>query len=371
MRIVPIECVKDGCCLGKTIFDNDGRVLLREGVRLNSKLLKRVQNLGIYSIYITDEYSEKEIEDIIKPEIRQKCIKVIKDTFSNIHNYVSNSISPKVSSNDIKKSVSYSSSIKEVAEDLLDEVLGRKNIMINLVDIKSMDNYTYQHCVNVSIIALIIGTQLKLRKSELLDLCVGSLLHDIGKVFIPKEILNKKGLLTSKEFQIIKTHSNKGYEYLKGNLEISPPARVVVLQHHEKINGTGYPDGRHGDEITKLSKITAVADVYDALTSDRPYRRAMSPNEALEYIFANGGTHFDYETVRAFSSVIIPYPEGTIVELNNGDIGVVEEICPYYPLRPKLKLIKTKDEGDKYRKGTFIDLVEELNLVIQRVVYEI
>lgn len=368
MRLVPIECVKDGCFLGKTIFDNNGRILLRDGIKLNSNLLRRVKQLGIYSIYITDEHSQKEIEDVIKPEIRQKSVRIIKDTFSNMQKYVYN-IGPSKFSNDaLKERESYFSSIKEVAEELLDDILGRKNIMINLVDIKSMDNYTYQHCVNVSVLALILGVQLQLRKSELLDLCIGSLLHDIGKVLIPKEILNKNGILTSEEFETIKAHSDKGYDYLKGSLEISPQARVIVLQHHEKVNGTGYPEGRNGDKITKLSKIVAIADVYDALTSDRPYRKAMSPNEALEYIFASGGTHFDYEIVKAFASVVIPYPEGTLVELSSGDIGVVEEVYPHYPLRPKLKIIKS---SIKSKVGTLIDLVSELDLVINGVVYTI
>lgn len=368
MRLVPIESVREGCFLAKTIFDNNGRILLRDGVTLNSNLLKRVKQLGIFSVYITDEYSEKEIEDVIKPEIRQKSIKIIKDSFSNMQKYISNTVSPKSSAAILKEVESYFSSIKEVAEELLEEILSRKNVMINLVDIKSMDNYTYQHCVNVSVLALVIGNQLQLRKSELLDLCIGSLLHDIGKVIIPNEILNKTDPLTLDEYELIKTHSAKGYEYLKGSFEISSQSRVIVLQHHEKVDGTGYPEGRKGDNITNLAKIVALADVYDALTSDRPHRRSLSPNEALEYLYANGGVHFDYNIVKAFSAVIVPYPEGTLVELNNGDIGVVEEIYPHYPLRPKLKIIKSTDAA---KIDSYADLLKELHLVIVKVVHNI
>lgn len=368
MRLVPIECVRDECFLAKTIFDNNGRILLRDGVKLNSNLLKRVKQLGIFSIYITDEYSQKEIEDVIKPEIRQKSVKIIKDTFSNMQKYTSTVDSSKVSINALKEKESYFASIKDVAEELLEDILSRKNIMINLVDIKSMDNYTYQHCVNVSVLALVIGTQLQLRRSELLDLCIGSLLHDIGKVLIPNEILNKNKALNCEEFEVIKTHSLKGYDYLKGSFEISPQSRIIVLQHHEKVDGSGYPERRTGDKITTLSKIVAIADVYDALTSDRPYRRAMSPNEAIEYLFASGGAHFDYKIIKTFSSAIVPYPEGTLVELSSGDIGVVEEIYPNYPLRPKIKIIKSSNES---KVNVFIDLIKELDIVIKGLVYTI
>ncbi|MCY6372087.1 HD-GYP domain-containing protein [Clostridium ganghwense] len=368
MRLVPIECVKDGCYLGKTIFDNNGRVLLRDGVKLNNNIIKKIKSIGIFSIYINDEYSNVEIEDIIKPEIRQKSIKVLKESFSSLEKYNFN-INPSKCKNDIlKEREKYFNSISQIAEEILDELLSKKNVMINLVDIKSMDNYTYQHCVNVSVLSLVLGIQLQLKKSELLDLCIGALLHDIGKVLTPKEIINKEGPLTDEEFEIIKEHTTKGYEYLKGSLDISSTARVIVLQHHEKVNGTGYPEGRTEDRISRFSRIVAIADVYDALTSDRPYRRALSPNEAVEYILGNGQTQFDYEMVKAFAAVIIPYPEGSLVKLSTNDIGLIEKIYPFFPLRPKIKIVKSKNES---KVNTSVELMHELDIVIEGVAYEV
>lgn len=368
MRVVPIECVKDGAYLGKTIFDNDGRVLLRDGVQLNQNLLKKIKRIGIFSIYINDDYSSVEIEDIIKPEIRQKSIKVLKESFSSIEKYNIN-LNPSKSKKDVlKKREEYFNSINQIAEDLLDEILSKKNIMINLVDIKSMDNYTYQHCVNVAVLSLILGVQLQLKKSELMDLCIGSLLHDIGKVFIPKEILNKPDSLTEKEFEIIKEHTTKGYDYLKGSLDMSSPSRIIVLHHHEKVNGSGYPEGRTGERISKLSKIVSIADVYDALTSDRPYRRALSPNEAVEYILGSGQTQFDYKMVKAFAEVIIPYPEGSLVKLSNGDIALVQKLYPNFPLRPEVKILKSEDDS---KINAIVELMEVLDIVIKGVAYEV
>ncbi|KYH35723.1 cyclic di-GMP phosphodiesterase response regulator RpfG [Clostridium tepidiprofundi DSM 19306] len=353
MRLVPIECIKEGAFLGKTIYDNDGRILLRQGVILNNNYIDRIRQLGIFSLYINDEYSSAEIEDIIKPELRQKSIKTLKNYFSHIQNYH-------------KKNEEYFSSIFDIANSIIDELAGRNDLMVNLVDIKSMDNYTYQHSVNVAILSLIIGIQLQLNKDELYKLCTGALLHDIGKVFIPKEIIQKKEKLLPEEYDLIKEHTTKGYNYLKNNIDISPVSRIIILQHHEKVNGTGYPDGKKGNDINKLARIVAIADVYDALTSDRPYRRAMSPNEAIEYILGSGQTYFDFEMVKVFSECIVPYPVGTLVRLSNNDVAVVEKIFPHFALRPIVKVIKSDNVSTI---GKVINMMSELDLVIKETEY--
>ena len=324
MRLVPIEFAKPGDCLAKTIFDNDGRVLLREGVTLTDIFLVRIKRLQIYSLYITDEYSEALIDDVIKPELRQHAIKAIKETFYSFEKY--NLYSNTTNFNEkkfAKEKQTYFESIGSIAKDIIDEIISKKNVMISLVDIKSMDNYTYQHSVNVAVLSLVLGVQLQLNQHELYTLCMGALIHDIGKVLIPKDIILKPGPLTDEEFKTIKEHTTKGYDYLRGCLEISAPSRIVALQHHEKVNGNGYPDNIKNKSINRFARIVAIADVYDALTSDRPYRKAMSPNDAVEYIFAHGDTQFDYEMVKAFSKAVVPYPPGTLVKLSTGDIGVV------------------------------------------------
>jgi HD-GYP domain-containing protein (c-di-GMP phosphodiesterase class II) len=372
MRLVPIECVREGSYLAKTIYDNEGRVLLREGVKLNGLLLKRIKHIKIFSIYINDEYSDNIIEEIIKPELRQKAIKTIKDTFVSFEKYnlyTSKGTNSTKDSQFIKEKQKYFLSIGDIATNILEEIFSQKNALINIVDIKNLDSYTYQHSVNVAVLSLILGMQLQLPKSELYSLCLGALLHDIGKVFISNEIIQKYDKLTEREYDLIKEHSLKGYEYLKGSSDIPAPARIIALQHHERINGYGYPEGRKDNDINKLAKIVAIADVYDALTSDRPQRRALSPNESLEYIMASGGTLFDFNMVLAFSKAVVPYSEGTIVRLTNGDIAIVEENHPNYPLRPKLKIIKALDNSTN--KNTHIDLMEELYLVIDGVQYDV
>ncbi|MBZ9689653.1 HD-GYP domain-containing protein [Clostridium estertheticum] len=372
MRLVPIEFAKQGDCLAKTIFDDDGRVLLREGVILTEIFLIRIRRLKIYSIYINDEYSDIIIEDVIKPELRQNAIKAIKETFYSFEKYSLYSSNTNFNEKNFsKEKQTYFESIGCIAKDIIDEIISKKNVMINLVDIKSMDNYTYQHSVNVAVISLVLGVQLQLNQNDLYTLCMGALIHDIGKVLIPKDIVLKPGTLTHEEFEIIKQHTTKGYDYLKGCLDISAPARIVALQHHEKMDGRGYPDNVKNKSINRFARIVAIADVYDALTSDRPYRKAMSPNDAVEYILAHGDTQFDYEMVKAFSKAVVPYPPGTLVKLSTGDIGVVTAVFPNYGLRPEVKIIKRGSATNAREVGSPVSLVDQLDIVIKNIEFAI
>lgn len=369
MRLVPIECIRENSLLGKDIYTSDGRCLLKAGVVLTDVILNRIRELQIFSLYIIDEYSSYEIEDIIKPELRQKSIAVIKETFSDIeriasvHNFEKRNINQYT-----KREKKYFKSINKIAEELLDNVLSNKNVLLSLVDIKSMDNYTYSHCVNVAVISIVLGISLNLSKRQLTHLCIGALIHDIGKSFIPSEILQKPSELTLEEFEIIKNHPRRGYDFLGNFLDLSSHIKLVVLQHHERFDGLGYPNAISGDAISYLSRIVTIADVYDALTSDRPYKRSMCPSDALEYLMSNAGTLFDYDMINVFCKVVIPFPQGTIVSLSNGDVGIVEETLPNFPLRPIVKIVKS---DRKNKVGSKINLIDTLSVVISKVQYEI
>jgi len=372
MRLVPIEFAKCGDSLAKTIFDDDGRILLREGVVLTELFLIRIKRLKIYSIYISDQYSEIMIEDVIKPELRQNAIKAIKETFYSFEKYSLYSNNTNFNEKKFtKEKQAYFESIGSIAKDIIDEIISKKNVMINLVDIKSMDNYTYQHSVNVAVISLVLGVQLQLNQKDLYTLCMGALIHDIGKVLIPKDIVLKPGPLTEEEFETIKQHTTKGYDYLKGCLDISAPARIVALQHHEKMDGHGYPDNIKDKSINRFARIVAIADVYDALTSDRHYRKAMSPNDAVEYILAHGDTQFDYEMVKVFSKAVVPYPPGTLVKLSTGDVGVVTAVFPNYPLRPQVKIIKSGATASSLEVDATLSLIDQLDVVIKNIEFAI
>ena len=364
MRLVPIECVREGCYLARTIYDSDGRILLRCGAKLTNSLINRIKAINIYSLYISDNYTQKEIDEIISPELKQKSILLVKDVFNTFHKISSDPTLANNSKNKyklLKEKENYLHSLEELAEELYESIISNKNLMIGLVDIKTMDAYTYQHSVNVAIISMVIGVGFKLPKRKLVDLCIGALLHDIGKIFVGKDIIKKPGRLTDMEFEAIKKHPKAGYDYIHSNNSINTNCRIIILQHHEKVDGSGYPRGIKGNDINLLAKIVAVADVYDALTSDRPYKRAMCPNEAFEFILSKADSMFDFKVTQVFSKVLIPYPKGSHVKLSNGDVAKVKKLHQYYPLRPYLEIVES---FEKNKIGKILDLSKELSIVI-------
>ncbi|MGL4759988.1 MAG: HD-GYP domain-containing protein [Sarcina sp.] len=368
MRLIPLECVKEKQTMPSTVYNTNGRILLRKGIELNDSLIK---NLSLHSLYVKDEYSINEIPDVISPALRNKSVTLVKDIFENaemlkLANVDFNSLSNKESATIVKKKEAYLDTVQDLSEDLCQSILANKDISGGLVDIKRMDTYTYQHSVNVATLSVIIGIAIGLSKDLLVDLCVGALLHDIGKVFISDEIIQKPGKLTDEEFNTIKSHPKLGYDYIKNIPTLKTRCKMVVLQHHEKMNGAGYPNALFKDDISILARIVSIADVYDALTSDRPYKRAMCPNDAFEFILSNAGTMFDFQLTKIFSRIIVPYPEGTLVKLSNDSIAVVKRTNPLYPLRPYVQVIKAEDDSII---NSNIDLATSLSIVIQAIEY--
>lgn len=369
MRIVPISAVKSDAILAKHIYNASGNILLKKGVKLTSSLLNKIEENKVYTIYIDDKYSNEEIDDVIKPELRQKAVQAVMETFKNIesNNRLSKSENPGIREGLIIKSMEkYLDTLKSISKYIIDDLTSNHNLLINLVDIKNIDNFTYQHSVNVAIISLVIGIELKLGRDELQTLFMGALLHDIGKTLLPRNLLAKTETYTDEEAEIVKEHCELGYRYLKENFALPTQSYIVALQHHERYDGSGYPKQAKGDIVHKYSRIVAIADCFDSMTSDRPTAKAAPVNEVIEYIMGSAGSQFDFQMSNIFSRKVIPYPPGTFVKLSNDDVAVVRSINPNYPLRPKIEIINksSKDYGKK------IDLIETTNMVIKNIQYE-
>lgn len=365
MRIVPISCVKENSTLAQTLYNTKGHILLKKGVALTSTLIEKIGENGIGMIYINDQYSKGEIEEIIKPELKNKAVVAIKEAYEHTVNYIYDDMK-KASNirekNKAKTKEKYIHNLYTMSEKMVDEIVSKTNTMINMVDIKTMDNYTYEHSVNVAVLSLVIGIQLKLNKDDLVDLCVGAMLHDIGKVTVNPEIVKNKHGLSEEEMREMEKHTVNGYKYLGEYYNINARSRVVALQHHEKWDGTGYPRGIAGENIHKFARIVAIADVYDTLTSYYDASKVITPNEAIEYIMGSAGRYYDFKFAESFVRKIVPYPEGSLVTLSNGRNGVVERLNMYYPMRPVIKYI----DGN----GESVDLMKTTNCTIQKVIYE-
>lgn len=329
MRFVPINSVRAGMKTGKCLFGKNGQLLLNSGVVIQRSFIDKIKELGYNGIYVDDELSEGiEIDSVISDDLRHRTVLSIKETFARIEKSRSNS------------SFIELEDIAGLLDNIVDEIIGNTDILVNVIDLKIFDDYTFYHSVNVAVLSLIVGVSLGLNKSSLRNLGLAALLHDIGKVFIPKAVLNKPSRLSDDELELIRTHPYKGYQYLKDKPGIPARSCIGILQHHERYDFLGYPSAIGGNQISLYARIIAVTDVYDALTSRRPYRKAMSPSEALEYVMGGGGTHFDPEIAVSFTQKIAPFPVGTCVRLSNDAVGIVVENFKDFSLRPKLKIIE-------------------------------
>lgn len=370
MRLVPIESVRPNTVLGKTIYDIDGRLLLREGVVLRENTIAKIKEINILSIYVVDKYSNEKIEDVIKQEIRQKAIITIKEAFSTIGR-LNNGDPFRNSENDYTwQEQSYFYNIGKMAENIIEDILNRRDVVLALVDVRSMKNYIYSHSVNVAVISLIMGMALKFSKKKLEVLCIGALIHDIGKSLLPKRLVDteiNQEELSEEEKELMRNHPRIGYKYLSATYNINSLSKLIVLQHHERPDGLGYPDGLSSENIIEMSKIVSIADAYDNLSTDHPGKRAMFPSDVLEYLMSNAGTLFDYELISIFCRIIIPYPKGTLVKLSTGEIAKVEETIPNFPLRPIIRILKGPMES---RVNERISLLKELHIVITEIIYD-
>lgn len=242
-------------------------------------------------------------------------------------------------------------SVKNVVSNLVEHILRTPDTMVWLSQLKEKDEYTAIHSVNVCILSLTFGRTLGLSETELNNLGVGALLLDIGKSKIPDNILKKSDALTDDEFLVVKAHAFLGYVSLENNKSISKESLEIILNHHERLNGTGYPNGRRGNEITQLTRIVSIVDVFDAITSDRCYKDALQAQHALNEIYNMAPDELDQNLVEAFIKCIGIYPVGSIVSLNTGHTGVVVRLNDDNRLKPIVGLVlnRNKEPYDKIK----------------------
>lgn len=355
MRRVSVDGLKAGMVVARAIYGADGSILLNKDMVLKPSYIVRLQELGVPSVYIYDrQLGDLQVEDVVSEQTRVSSLTAVKEIFEQTRRGSHVSI------------LAEKARFREIVTNIINDLLDRKELIINLTDIRAIDDYTFAHSVNVCILALITGLTLKYSRPALVHLGMGALLHDIGKTALPLEILNKPGKLTPEEFEFIRRHPRLGFDILRMNKDISRVSAIVALQHHERYNGCGYPAGLTGSQIHEFARITAIVDVYDALTADRVYRPAYPPNEAFELLAGSGNFTHDYRLIKAFLANVAIYPVGTIVKLNSGDVGVVTGMDRGYLQQPRVRLLYNSS-GEPYHEQPEINLRENLNYFISSV----
>jgi len=245
-------------------------------------------------------------------------------------------------------------SVSEVVGSMADSILRSPDALTSLTRLKQFDEYTFFHSVNTSALALSVGKHLGYAREPLLQLGTGMLLHDIGKTMIPVEILNKPGRYEAHEFEIMKQHVLRGAEILSNTTGLTDTFLKPTLEHHERVDGTGYPHHRSNKDLSQFGLIAAIVDIYDAVTSDRCYHKGKTPHDTLQFLYQLGTQgHVDGTLVQQFVQVVGVYPVGSCVSLNTGEMAIVKQFNHHAPIRPLVVLI-TDEAG--HRQSTPADL---------------
>jgi HD-GYP domain-containing protein (c-di-GMP phosphodiesterase class II) len=247
--------------------------------------------------------------------------------------------------------------VEQVVGRMIDSIFRNRDALVSLSRIKGYDEYTYVHSLDVCILALTFGLYLNLDQEDLQKLGIGAILHDTGKMRIPTTILNKPGPLTEREYLEIKKHPFYSLEIMEKTGGLPEEAKLIAMQHHERRNGRGYPSGLKDDEIHVFSQLTAIIDVYDAVTTNRCYQRAMSAHRGMQILFELGQTDFNLTLVERFIQCLGIYPVGTVVELDSSEIGIVVSVNSRMLLRPKIMLLYA-NKLRPYSKPKAVDLAE-------------
>lgn len=359
MRFVRVSDKIIGETIGRPIINNKGQMLIPGDKLITEKIIKRLDRVGIKSVYIHSEV-ENELDDIIDQETRKKEILVFKDFVLGLQKKVNRSNAGNVNKK-IRIHGDLNKHIDSIVTDLMKNVNTSKKM--TLVDIKTKKDYIFEHQINVAILSIYLGKKINLNNRKIRKLARAALIYDYGNFLIESNLYLAERKLEEDEKKKLRTHTTIGYEYLRDNTDFTITEILPALEHHERMNGSGYPNGKTEEDIHLFSKIIAITDVYDSLTSDRPHRNAFPQCEAIELLMGSAGTLYDFELTKIFVNNIIPYPKGVKVRLSNNESGFVINQNKSLPLRPKIILTST-------RKNAYLDLSKDMNVTIKKVILD-
>ncbi|WP_371368767.1 hypothetical protein SRRS_22120 [Sporomusa rhizae] len=349
-RVTPyaINDVKPGMEVGRMVLTQDDKVILSDGTLLSESMIEGLKFWKINTVFIKEQIftEEPEIDFSIPETALQKkfyadydnTVNILKDSFSNTRFF---------------KEVPLVT-LRELANNSIEPLINSNGVINHIHMVRRQDDYTFHHSVNVAVICGVLGKWLGYSGTELKELILAGLLHDVGKTQIPLEILNKPGKLKPEEMEIMRLHTTRGYQLVRDASNIPSGVLYGILQHHERADGTGYPLGVTSDQIHKYAKIIAIADIYDAMTSDRVYHRKATPFAVVEMIVEEMFNKLDPEIGSVFLNNVRDYFVGNIVELSDGRQAEVIYLGQFMASRP---IVVTEDRE-------YIDLERNKDLSI-------
>jgi HD-GYP domain-containing protein (c-di-GMP phosphodiesterase class II) len=350
VRIVSIDELTEDMKLARHIIDRDtGRILLGVGVSDLVQYADRLRGNGITYIYVEDSVSagidipQSVSEDLLQSA--EQALDRVYETCAMLHRP------------DLLVT-------KQLVQELILEIVANPEILINVYEMRCNGGDFLGHSINVAFLSLMLGKQLGYGNDSLKQLGMGALLHDVGVTGMPKSLLTKRGELTVEEKLLYEQHSVLGYNRVKTSWEIAPASRAVILSHHERSDGSGYPNRLLKGDISDFSRIVGLADCFEELTGGHPFSRGMGVKDGLELLVVKAGDWFDTDLVKDFVSWVPLFQVGTTVRLSNGSMGVVVAQNKGYPARPVLRVFQD-ESGKRIDPGFEVDLLKNNHLVLQ------
>ncbi|WP_298591358.1 HD-GYP domain-containing protein [uncultured Selenomonas sp.] len=341
IRLKPNQ-LKTGMVTAQSIFNEKGAPFLVRGTPLTDRYIYRLRQLSIPELHVTSLSSNFQLQpppDIVEERTRVQAVDNVAETFREAE----------------ENGRFDMTRLEKCADFLVRDIMAKKKNLVQITDIRLHDSYTFSHSVNVAVLSTMLGDLCGYSKRKLQIITLGGLLHDIGKLAVPTPILNKSGSLTAGEFKIIRRHPSEGRKILK---ELTSPIAsilaIIAVQHHEHLDGSGYPYHVRGKSIHPYSRITAIADVYDALTSVRPYKRAYKPNVVYRMMMQNSPGHFDMDRLRLFFDNVAIYPVGTVMKTQLG-YAIVKKVVFGHTLAPVVIVFADKN-GNLLKKPFGVNL---------------
>ena len=310
-------------------------------------------------------YSSKPSAEIPKPAKKPQVpvsVEEEMDAAKKIHSKAKEAVTSMFS--DVRMGKALEIEEATVLVDEINQSMERNpNALLSLARLKTANEYTYLHSVAVCMLMVALGRQMGLQGEQLRQAGVAGLLHDVGKMAVPNEVLEKPGKLTDEEFSIMRSHPRRGWEILKSCYQVQESALDVCLHHHERMDGQGYPEKLSGDQLTLFARMGAVCDVYDAISSERCYKKAWSPSESIHKMASWKDGHFDEKVFHAFVKTIGIYPNGTLVKLKSGRLGVILEQSKKSLTAPIIKVFFST-RANAYIQAEILDLSKGADSIV-------
>jgi len=366
MKTIKVSNLHPGMKFDQPVFIEGDNILVPTGVAIKDKDIERLSRWDIEEVF-TDgsEIVEPAAEAVLKsspawlPPREEKYLKIYRSAVEKV-DAIFQDIADETYLNH--------EPIDSVVKEMLDVLRQSKNEMIQLILLGEwVERRLSVSAVNCMIISAVIGNTMRLASHRLLQLATGALMHDVGMLKVEKGILEKQGKLSGEELTKIRTHPVVGYQIISKDMKYPEDIALVALQHHEHWDGRGYPRSLKGEDITLFARVVTVADAYEAMVSERPYRNSMIGYSAMKNVLSDNGRHFDPQVLKAFLESMGVFPIGSIVQLNNSSIGRVSENHAEAPLRPKVELL-IDEFGTKAEGAEFLDLLSKKNLFIVKAI---